>query len=124
MRALEFCEATPSSAGLTAHGIDPKDARYVDTYFAVGAKAIMTSDPHLKRMGAQTVSVEMSVKLQAYARDESVDLTLRLGGVVLGTFTIASAIGLAKLVLNAIRTFCARQAVVRTLMGAALIGTL
>jgi predicted nucleic acid-binding protein len=123
-RALKFYEALPPADGLTSHGFDPKDAPYVETYFAVGATAIMTSDPHLKRMGAQTVSVEMSVKLQAYARDESVDLTLRLGAVVLGTFTIASAIGFAKLVLNAIRYFSRLPAGVQIIVGGCLIGIL
>jgi hypothetical protein len=75
-------------------------------------------------MGAQTVGVEISVKLQMYARDESVDLTLRLGGMVLGTVTIGSAIGFAKLMLNAIRYFSRLPAGVQIILGACLIGIL
>jgi predicted nucleic acid-binding protein len=50
-RVLKFYDASPPAAGRTTHGIDPKDTPYVETYLAVGASAIMTSDPHLSIWG-------------------------------------------------------------------------
>jgi predicted nucleic acid-binding protein len=73
-KALNFYEASPPADTPTASGLDPKDSPYVETYLAVGAGAIMTSEPHLSRMGAQTIAFEMSMELRLCARDESIDL--------------------------------------------------
>lgn len=123
-RALRFYDASRPADGLTVDGFDPKDAPYLEAYFAVGAGAIMTSDSHLKQMGAQTITFQVSAKLRMYARDESVDLTLRMGGVVLGTATVAGAIGLAKLALNAIKSFSRLPAGVQIMFLACLMGIL
>jgi hypothetical protein len=122
--AITFYEASAPAAGDTSHGFDPKDVPYLETYFAVGAGGIMTSDPHLKTMGAHTVSFDVSVKLQMYARDESVDLTLRVGGLLLGTFTFACAIGLGQLLVAAIKSFVRLPAGVQILVLGSLIAVL
>jgi hypothetical protein len=123
-RAITFYETSQPAAGHTSHGFDPKDVPYLETYFAVGAGGIMTSDPHLKTMGAHTVSFEISVKLRMYARDESVDITLRAGGLLLGAFTLAGAIGLGRLSVAAVQSFLRLPPGVQILVFAGLISIL
>jgi predicted nucleic acid-binding protein len=95
--ALIFYDAGGPSSSSDGSHVDPKDVPYVEAYSALGAAAIMTADPHLLRMGARTVDAELSIRMRSYARDASVDFTLRVGGLVLGTAAIAGVIGLAKI---------------------------
>jgi predicted nucleic acid-binding protein len=94
--ALTFYDAPFPVSPTSKDVVDPKDMPYVEAYLAIGAAAIMTADPHLKRMGARTVSSEISVKMRSYARDASIDLTLRTGGALVATAIVAGTIGLAK----------------------------
>jgi hypothetical protein len=98
--ALIFYDAALPVCAPGSDAVDPKDFPYVETYLAIGAAAIMTSDPHLQRMGARTVGSEISVKMRTYGRDASIDLTLRTGGVLVATAIIAGTIGLAKTAVN------------------------
>lgn len=104
--------------------VDPKDLPYVRAYSALGAAAIMTADPHLRRMGALTVDAELCVKMRSYARDASIDFTLRLGGFAVGACAVAGAVGLAKIGVRLISGISKLPTAVRFLVYACLIGAL
>lgn len=96
-KRIAFYEATrpPERSALSADG-DPKDIPYIETYLAVGAAAIMTSDRHLARMGAKTIGFEFSVHMRQYARDASIDFTLRWHGILLELASAAVVIGIVR----------------------------
>jgi predicted nucleic acid-binding protein len=86
-RPTEEVRADPGTA-------DPKDLPYVETYLAVGAAGIVTADSDLSRMRTQTVRIEIVLELRSYARAAAVELTIKFGGVVLGTVGMAAAVQL------------------------------
>ncbi|MGH7651922.1 MAG: hypothetical protein ACREMS_08765 [Gemmatimonadaceae bacterium] len=122
--ALVFYDVGGAAAVSNAIAVDPKDLPYVEAYSALGAAAIMTADPHLRRMGARTVEAELSLKMRSYARDASVDFTIRMGGLVVGGAAIAGAIGLAKVGAALIGANSKLPSNVRFLVWVCLIGAL
>ena len=122
--ALIFYDAGGPAAHSNASAVDPKDLPYVAAYSALGAAAIMTADPHLRRMGARTVDAELSLKMRSYARDASVDFTIRMGGLVVGGAAIAGAIGLAKIGAALVGSNSKLPSNVRFMVWVILIGAL
>jgi predicted nucleic acid-binding protein len=103
---------------------DPKDRPYIETYLAVGATAIMTSDPHLARMGARTVDFEVSMSMRQYARDASIDFTLRWHGLVLEIATAAAVAGLFSGFVALVRAFARLPLAVRGLIVVAILAAI
>lgn len=121
---IRFYEARRPSIAATPDVVDPKDLPYIETYLALGASAILTNDPHLERMGARTVRLELAVAMRDYARAASVELTLKWHGVLLLTLGIGFAQQFAQVLAAGARVFRRAPRGLQLAASAALVAAL
>ena len=84
---------------------DPEDLPFVSLYLRSNADAVLTYDKHISMMGAQAVKPDAIRFARDYARSKAPEVTLRVGGVLIGGVAIGSLIALLKLVVSAFRSF-------------------
>jgi len=84
---------------------DPNDLPFVKLYLSSNADAVLTYDKHISMMGAQALKPDEIRFVRDYARTKAPEVTLRVGGVLIGGVAIGSLIALLKLVVFALRSF-------------------
>jgi predicted nucleic acid-binding protein len=101
---IEFREVTEYefSPSIVA---DPDDRPFVALYLNSSADAVLTYDKHISMMGAKAVRPDAIRFVRDYARSKAPEVTLRVGGVLIGGVAIGSVIALLKLVVVALRSF-------------------
>ena len=84
---------------------DPNDLPFVELYLNSNADAVLTYDKHISMMGAQALKPDELRFVRDYARTKAPEVTLRVGGGLIGGVAIGSLIALLKLVVLALRSF-------------------
>lgn len=79
---LHFYEPEAPVAPLGPEVADPKDLPYRDLWAEIGARGVYSKDAHLPRMGAPLITVDVVIALRDYSRAASVDVGIKIGGVV------------------------------------------
>ena len=101
---IEFREVV--ECGLPSFMVaDPDDLPFVSLYLRSNADAVLTYDKHISLMGAQAVKPDAIRFVRDYARSKAPEVTLRVGGVVIGGVAIGSLIALLRLLVSALRSF-------------------
>ena len=77
------------SGGPENHDIDPKDVPYLKLHHSTGYPILGTNDPHLSKMGATVITVEVTTLAKKYSRDAVVEYKIKAGG--LAVFTVSAA---------------------------------
>jgi predicted nucleic acid-binding protein len=84
---------------------DPDDLPFVGLYLGSSADAVLTYDKHISLMGARSVKPDAIRFVRDFARSKAPEVTLRVGGVLIGGVAIGSLIALLRLVVSALRSF-------------------
>lgn len=101
---IEFREVV--ECGLPSFMVaDPDDLPFVSLYLRSNADAVLTYDKHISLMGAQAVKPDAIRFVRDYARSKAPEVTLRVGGVLIGGVAIGSLIASLRLVVSALRSF-------------------
>ncbi len=84
---------------------DPKDVPYLKLQSKLEAP-ILSKDPHISRMGGQTVGITVVAKLRTYSREAAIEYTLKAGGasaIVISAVTLRAIGEIVNTLLPAIR---------------------
>jgi predicted nucleic acid-binding protein len=81
---------TPAEGERPAWVQDPDDLPYLYLRTEIGAQAIYTFDPDLKAMGAPVIGADIMVALRDYSREASLEITIRVGGMVVVVTGVAT----------------------------------
>jgi predicted nucleic acid-binding protein len=101
---IEFREVV--ECGLPSFMVaDPDDLPFVSLYLRSNADAVLTYDKHISLMGAQALKPDEIRLVRDYARSKAPEVTLRVGGVLIGGVAIGSLIALLRLVVFGLRSF-------------------
>ena len=68
--------------------IDPKDVPYVKLHNITGFP-VLSEDPHISKMGAKAISIQVTALAQTYSREAVVEYTIKVGALT--TFMITGA---------------------------------
>jgi len=98
--SLSFHEPDPVATTRPEWTRDPTDVPYLVLQSQVGATAIYTNDKDIKAMGGPVVTAEVILSLRDYARSSAVELSLKIGGVVLTLGAAAAVYGMIRAVIE------------------------
>lgn len=74
---------------LLQNGVDPDDADFVALAQTIMASGIFSKDKHIEMMGGNRVSIECVTHLRDYSRATSVEMNIKINGVVFSYVSIA-----------------------------------
>jgi len=81
---IDFIEC----GGPVEGAIDPKDAPYANAHEITGYP-VLTEDPHITRMGAESISITVSTFARDYSREAVIEYRIKAGA--LGVFVITES---------------------------------
>jgi hypothetical protein len=84
---------------------DPDDFPYLAAWRELDARAIYTTDLHLRRMGAPVISVLIDTRLRDYARSSAVQMAVGFGSSVSVMAGVQSLQGLYRLLTKLLASF-------------------
>ncbi len=80
---LHFYEPEVHVDRLGTEAVDPKDLPYRNLWAEIGARGVYSKDPHLPRMGAPLITIDVVLALRDYSRAASIEVGIKVGGVVI-----------------------------------------
>lgn len=84
---------------------DPDDFPYLAAWRELDARAIYTTDPHLKKMGAPVISMLIDTRLRDYARSSAVQMAVGFGSSISIMAGVQSLQGLYRLLTKLLAGF-------------------
>ncbi|PJA23604.1 MAG: hypothetical protein COX57_12895 [Alphaproteobacteria bacterium CG_4_10_14_0_2_um_filter_63_37] len=85
--------------------VDPDDAEFVALEQTIGAAGVISKDRHIGLMGGNQISVECITHLRNYSRSTSIELNIKVNGVMFANLSVATIRGLfegSKALINGI----------------------
>lgn len=76
------------------NGVDPDDAEFVALAQTIGAAGVISKDRHIGLMGGNQISVMCITHLRNYSRSTSIELNIKVNGVLFANISIATIRGL------------------------------
>ena len=76
------------------NGVDPDDAEFVALAQTIGAAGVISKDKHIGLMGGNQISVMCITHLRNYSRATSIEMNIKVNGVLFFNISIATIRGL------------------------------
>jgi predicted nucleic acid-binding protein len=102
---IRFVEVEPASTAEAAAARDPNDLPYVYLYRKMNADAVLSSDKDIPAMGAESVELEVLIHVRNYARAKTVEITLKVGGLMVTAPVVAGLLALGKILSRMAKGF-------------------
>jgi predicted nucleic acid-binding protein len=102
---IKLSSPDPDKVKILRGGKDPDDAEYIALEQTMGAAGVISKNHDIRLMGGNQVSVTCITHLRNYSRSTSIELNIKVNGVMFANLSIAAVQGLfvgAKALINGI----------------------